>query len=66
LKVVQVIGRCTFPDGLGPFLEGLASITSGANEALRVIVQVASRGSTTTSPPGARPSGQPQTQASGN
>ncbi len=66
MKMVQAIGRCTFPDGIGPFLQGLASISSGANEAMRVVVQVVSKDRVTRSPPTPKPSEQPDTPPSGS
>lgn len=66
MKMMQVVGRCTFPDGVGPFLEGLASISLGAKEALRIVVQVASKAQPTTSPQRPRPSEQPDTRAYGS
>jgi hypothetical protein len=66
LKLVQAIGRCTFPDGLGPFLEELASMSSGAQQVLQVVVQVASKAQAMTSPPRPKPSAPPATQPSGS
>jgi hypothetical protein len=65
MKLVQAIGRCTFPDGISPFLEGLASMSSGANEVLKIVVQADSKAPDTNShrppkpsePPGIQPSG---------
>jgi hypothetical protein len=43
VKLYQALGRCTFPDGIGPFLESLASMSLSMVEAVQVIVQVASK-----------------------
>jgi hypothetical protein len=69
MKVLQAIGRCTFPDGVGPFLEALVSMSLTAKEATRVIIQVAqvaSKDRATTSPQPPKPSEPPATQASGS
>jgi hypothetical protein len=66
MKLVQAVGRCTFPDGIGPFLEGLASISLGAKEALRVVVQVVSKAQGTKLPPTQRPLAAQDTHPSGS
>jgi len=66
MKMLQALGRCTFPDGVGPFLEGLMSISSVAREATEVIVRVASKGQAMESPPTPKPSEPPVTPPSGN
>jgi hypothetical protein len=66
MKILQSIGRCTFPDGVGPFLEAITSILSSTQAATRVIVRVASKAPGTTSPPPPKPSEPPATQASGS
>jgi len=66
MKVLQAMGRCTFPDGIGPFLEGLVSASSSAKEAMEVVVRVASKDQVTTSPPKPKLSAQPEVQASGS
>jgi hypothetical protein len=66
MKIMQAIGRVTFPDGAGPFLQGLASMSSAANEAMRLVIQVDSKGRAMTSPPTPKPSEPPATQASGS
>jgi hypothetical protein len=66
MKMLQALGRCTFPDGVGPFLEGLVSMSSAATEAMQVVVQVASKGQATASRPTRKPSAQPATLASGS
>ena len=66
MKIIQAVGRCTFPDGVGPFLESLASMSSSTAEAIELIVQVGSKVQPTASQPTPRPSEPPATQASGN
>lgn len=66
LKVMQAMGRCTFPDGVGPFLEGLMSVSSSANEAMEVVVRLVSKGQATGSPPTPKPSEPPDTPSSGS
>jgi hypothetical protein len=65
LKLMLAVGRCTFPDGLNPFLRELQLITSAA-ETTRIVVQTGSKGPASSLRPGARNSGQPVTPASGN
>jgi hypothetical protein len=65
LKIMQVVGRLTFPDGVGPFLEGLVSVSAAAKEAMEVVVRVASKEQGTASPQMRRPSVAPATRASG-
>lgn len=66
MKMMQAMGRCTFPDGVGPFLEGLMSVSSAANEAMRVVVRVASKDQVTELRKTLKPSEQLATQASGS
>jgi hypothetical protein len=66
MKLLQAVGRCSFPDGIGPFLESLVLMSSLAEEAMEVVVQVASKDQATKSPPGRRPSAPPVTPTSGN
>ena len=66
VKVMNAIGRCTFADGIGPFLESLVSMSSATVEAMEVVVQVASKVVPTASQPMPKPSEQPDTQASGS
>lgn len=66
MKMMQALGRCTFPDGIGPFLEGLVSISSVASEAMQVVVRVGSKDQGTGLPPTQRPSEQLDTPASGS
>ena len=66
MEIFWAIGRCTFPDGVGPFLEDLLSLSESTVKVMELVVQVASRGQDTTSPPKPRPSEQPDIQASGN
>jgi hypothetical protein len=65
-QVMKVIGRCTFPDGVGPFLEDLQSMSESTLEAMEVVVRVSSRGQATASPPKPKPSDAPSTQPSGS
>ncbi len=65
MKMMAAMGRCTFPDGIGPFLEGLVSISAAASEALEVVVRVASKEAPTASPQTQKPSVPPRTPASG-
>jgi hypothetical protein len=66
MKILKAMGRCTFPDGIGPFLEDLVLTSSSAKEAMEVIVRIASKERSMTSPPPPKPSEPPATQASGN
>jgi|SRR6516164_6137735 hypothetical protein len=66
LKVLQAMGRCTFPDGIGPFLEGLQSMSSAAKEAMAVVVRVVSKDQAMASPPTPKPSAVPETLPSGD
>lgn len=66
VKIWQAMDRCTFPDGIGPFLASLRSMSASATEALEVIVQVASEEQAMTSHLMRRRSEQPQTPVSGN
>lgn len=65
-KMLLAIGRSTFPDGIGPFLEDHLLLSSSAKQAMEVVVQVASREQATASPPTPKPSEQSETQASGS
>jgi len=66
MKILKAMGRCTFPDGIGPFLEDLVLTSSSAKEAMEVIVRVASKEQATTSPRTPRPSEPPATPPSGS
>ena len=66
MKILKAMGRCTFPDGIGPFLEDLVLTSSSAKEAMEVIVRVASKEQATTSPKTPKPSEPPVTQPSGS
>ena len=66
MKILKAMGRCTFPDGIGPFLEDLVLTSASAKEAMEVIVRVASKEQATTSPRTPKPSEQPATPASGS
>ena len=66
MKVMQAMGRCTFPDGVGPFLEDLVSMSESTLAATELVVQVSSRGQDTPSPPPRKNSGQHDTQTSGD
>lgn len=66
MKVMHALGRCTFPDGVGPFLEGLASMSSAATEVMEVVVQVGSKVSAMESRQTQRPSAVPSTPPSGS
>ena len=66
MKILKAMGRCTFPDGIGPFLEDLVLTSTSAKEAMEVIVRVASKEQATTSPRTPKPSEQPATPASGS
>ena len=66
MKMMQALGRCTFPEGVGPFLESLASMSSAATEAIELVVQAASRVPPMASPPMQKPSEPPGTPASGS
>lgn len=66
IKLLQSMARCTFPDGLNPFLEGLRSISSASKEAVQIIVKAASKDQDMKLPPRPKPSDAPVTQASGS
>jgi hypothetical protein len=66
MKLFEVIGRCTFPDGIGPFLDGLVSLCEATVQTMEVVVQVASKAPGMNLPPAPRPSEPPATPASGN
>jgi len=66
VKMFLAMGRCTFPDGVGPFLESYMLMSSAAMEAVEVVVQVASREPAMASPPMRKRSEVPDTQASGS
>ncbi len=64
-NIMKAIGRCTFPDGVGPFLDDLVTMSSATNEAIEVIIKVASKGQPTELPPTRKPSAPPETHPSG-
>jgi len=66
IKMLLAMGRCTFPDGIGPFLSDYELISSATSEAITVVVQAASRAEATASQQRPRNSEQPDTPASGN
>jgi len=66
MKILKAMGRCTFPDGIGPFLEDLVLTSSSAKEAMEVIVRVASKDTSTKSPASQKPSEPPATPPSGS
>ena len=66
MKILKAMGRCTFPDGIGPFLEDLVLTSTSAKEAMEVIVRVASKEQATTSPKTPKPSEPPATPPSGS
>lgn len=68
MKILKVIGRCTFPDGIGPFLEDLKLLSFSAKEAVEVVIQAQpdSRAQVTRSPPPPRPSEPPNIPVSGS
>jgi hypothetical protein len=66
MKMVQAMGRCTFPDGVGPFLDGLMSLSSAANQVVKMVVPPASRERPMASPPMPKPSEPPDTPTSGS
>lgn len=65
-KLLQAMGRCTFPDGVGPFLDLLESMSSRTAEAAELIVKVVSKGQDTKSPPTPKPLEPPDIQVSGS
>jgi hypothetical protein len=66
IKMLLAMGRCTFPDGIGPFLSDYELMSSATSEAITVIVQAASKAPSMESPPKQKPSEQPDTQVSGS
>jgi hypothetical protein len=65
VKMLLAMGRCTFPDGMSPFLDDYMSMSSAALGAISIVVEVASKAPATKSPPTPNPSEPPDTQASG-
>jgi len=66
MNILQAVGRCTFPEGVGPFLEALVLNSTLTEEAVQISVQVASKAQRTASPPTQKPSEQLNTHPSGN
>jgi hypothetical protein len=66
MNMLSALGRCTFPDGVGPFLESLVSMSSSTLEAMEVVVRVVSKAQDTESRPMPKPLEQPDTPASGS
>lgn len=66
VKLLLAMGRCTFPDGVGPFLEDYASMSSGAVKAIEIVVEVASKEQGTASPLMPKRSAPPQAPPSGS
>ena len=66
MAMLLALGRCTFPEGIGPFLESLVSMSSQTNEAMEVAVRIASREKATASPPMPKRSEPPDIPASGS
>ena len=62
MKILQAMGRTTFPDGFGPFLEGLRSTSGEVQKAVNLVI----REQALTSPPPRPPSAPPATPPSGN
>jgi hypothetical protein len=65
-KMLLAMGRCTFPDGIGPFLRDYELISSATSEAVTVIVQAATKAEAMASQQTPKHSEQPATPASGN
>jgi hypothetical protein len=65
-RIMKAIGRCTFPEGVGPFVEDLESMSASLTEAVELVVQVVSRARGTASPQTQKPSEPPQTPPSGD
>jgi len=66
MKMIQAVGRCTFPDGISPFLESLVLNSSSVANAMQVVVEVASKVPDIGLQPKPRPSAQPGTPPSGS
>jgi len=66
MKMLEAVGRCTFPDGIGPFLEGLVSLSEATLRVMELVVQVASKVPDTASPPTPKPLEPLATEASGS
>jgi len=66
MKIMKAMGRCTFPDGVSPFLQDLVSASSAAKEAMEAVVQVVSKVPGMASPPTQKPLEQQDTQPSGS
>lgn len=62
LKILQAMGRTTFPDGFGPFLQGLRSGSGAINDAVELVL----RESASILPQPPKNSAQPATPPSGN
>jgi len=65
MKIFNAIGRCTFPDGIGPFLDGLVHLSETTLKVMELVVQTASKVPGTELPPTPRPSEPPATPTSG-
>ena len=62
MKVLRAMGRTTFPDGFGPFLEDLKSASGAMAEAVEVVIR--ERATTLQQPQ--KPSAPPETPSSGS
>jgi hypothetical protein len=65
-RMLTAIGKCTFPDGVGPFLESLVHSAEATVEAMDLAARVASRVQAMPSPPTPKPSDAPDTPPSGS
>lgn len=65
-KLLAAVGRCTFPEGVGPFLEDLVLNSTLTDEAIDLTVQAVSKVKGMASPPMPNPSEPPSTPPSGN
>jgi hypothetical protein len=66
MKMLAVIAKNTFPDGVGPFLESLVTSSEVTLEAMQLAERVASRVQRMGSLNGQKPLDAPEIQASGN
>jgi hypothetical protein len=66
VTMLKAVGRCTFPEGIDPFLQSLVSMSAGTVEAMEVVVRAASEAHGTASPKTPKRSAAPATPPSGS
>jgi len=65
-KMLKAIAKCTFPDGVGPFLESLVTSSEATLEAMQLAERVASRARAMESQRTPKPLDAPEIPPSGN